>query len=125
MIYQFEEIESIEQLEDFDNEYVYDIEVDDNSHTFIANDILVHNSVYSTYGNLFKCMTPEYKEKYKEDRSKVDWILKFNKEFLDGQNNQWCRDIYEPRHGKNVHEFELETIVRSQICLKKKKYLNA
>ncbi len=81
------------------------------------------DSVYSTYGNLFKCMMPEYKEKYKEDRSKVDWILKFNKEFLDGQNNQWCRDIYEPRHGKNVHEFELETIVRAQICLKKKKYL--
>ena len=123
MEYQFEEIESIEQLEDFDNEYVYDIEVDDNSHTFIANDILVHNSVYTTYGDFFRCMTPEYQEKYKDKRAKVDWILKFNKEFVDGQNNQWCRDIYEPRHGKNVHEFELETVSYAQICLKKKKYL--
>lgn len=123
MKYQIEEIESIEQLEDFDNEYVYDIEVDDNSHTFIANDILVHNSVYTTYGNLFRCMTPKYKELYRDKKSKVDWILKFNKEFLDGQNNQWCRDIYEPRHGKNVHEFELETISYSQIVIKKKKYL--
>jgi intein/homing endonuclease len=47
--YEFEDIEFVEQLEDFDNEYVYDIEVDDNSHTFIANDILIHNSVYFTY----------------------------------------------------------------------------
>lgn len=123
MKYQIEEIESIEQLENFDNEYVYDIEVEDNSHTFIANDILVHNSVYTTYGDFFKCMTKEYQEKYKTDRAKVDWILKFNKEFLDKQNTKWCEDIYNPRHGQNVHEFELETVVRTQINLKKKKYL--
>lgn len=123
MEYIIEDIESVEQLEDFQDEYAYDIEVDDASHTFIANDILVHNSVYTTYGNLFKCMTPKYQEKYADKKAKVDWILKFNKEFLDGQNNQWCRDIYEPRHGKNVHEFELETVCYSQIVLKKKKYL--
>ena len=70
MEYIIEEIESIEQLENFDNEYVYDIEVDDESHTFIANDILVHNSVYTTYGTFFECMTPEYQEKYKTDRQK-------------------------------------------------------
>jgi len=121
--YIIEDIESIEQLNNFENEEVYDIEVDDDSHTFIANDILVHNSVYTTYGNFFKCMTEEYREKYKTDRSKVDWILNFNKKFLDKQNNQWCDEMYNPRHGQNVHEFELETIVRSQICVKKKKYL--
>ena len=81
------------------------------------------DSVYTTYGNLFKCMLSQYRELYKDKKSKVDWILKFNKEFLDGQNNQWCRDIYDPRHGKNVHEFELETISYAQICIKKKKYL--
>ena len=81
------------------------------------------DSVYTTYGNLFRCMTPEYQMKYKTKKSKIDWILKFNKEFVDGQNNQWCRDIYDPRHGKNVHEFELETVSYSQICIKKKKYL--
>ena len=58
------------------------IEVDDDSHTFIANDILVHNSVYTTYGNFFKCMTEEYRDKYKTDRSKVDWILNFNKKLF-------------------------------------------
>ena len=81
------------------------------------------DSVYTTYGNLFRCMLPKYQELYKDKKDKVNWILKFNKEFLDGQNNQWCRDIYEPRHGKNVHEFELETVSYAQICIKKKKYL--
>lgn len=121
--YTIEDIESIEQLDNFDNEEVYDIEVNDDSHTFIANDILVHNSVYTTYGNLFKCMTPEYQKKYSTPRSKIDWILNFNKKFLDKQNNKWCEDLYNPRHGQNVHEFELETVSYSQICIKKKKYL--
>lgn len=38
---------SIEKCNDkFEDEYVYDIEVADNSHTFFANDILLHNSIY-------------------------------------------------------------------------------
>ena len=110
MDFEFIEIESCECVGEFVDEYVYDIEMADPSHTFIANDILVHNSVYTTYGTLFECMTPEYKEKYKTDRQKVDWILKFNKEFVDPQNNQWCDDMYRPRHGKSIHEFELEIV---------------
>jgi DNA polymerase elongation subunit (family B) len=40
-------IESVKQLENFNNEYVYDIGIDDpNIHNFFANDILVHNSCY-------------------------------------------------------------------------------
>ena len=77
--YIIEEIESIEQLNDFNNEEVYDIEVADDSHTFIANDILVHNSVYSTYGTFFKAMTPKYQIKYESDEAKLQWILKYNK----------------------------------------------
>lgn len=125
MEFDIEDIESVEQLEDFNNEYVYDIEMNDDTHTFIANDILVHNSVYTTYGTLFNCMTPEYQEKYKEPRAKVDWILKFNKEFLDKQNTEWCEGIYNPRHGHSCHVFELETISQSCIYQKKKKYIKA
>ena len=121
--YIIEDIESIEQLNNFDNEEVYDIEVNDNSHTFIANDILVHNSVYVTYGTFFESMTPEYRKKYSTDESILNWILKFNKEFLDKQNNQWCDEMYNPRHGHNIHEFELETVSQAGIYLKKKKYL--
>ena len=46
-----------------------------------------------------------------------------NKEFVDPQNNQWCDDMYRPRHGKSIHEFELETVNKACIYLKKKKYL--
>ena len=115
MNYIVEDIQSIEQLDDFDNEYVYDIEVDDDSHTFIANDILIHNSVYSTYGSLFECFTPEYKEKYNTERKKVEWILKFNKEFFDNQNTQWCEELYSPRHVENKHVFERETVNYAQL----------
>ena len=121
--YQIEEIESIEQIDNFNDEYVYDIEVDDNTHTFIANDILIHNSVYTTYGSLFQAMTPESQAKFDTDQKKAEFILKFNKEFLDKQNNVWCEEIYGPRHGHNVHNFELETISKAGIYLAKKKYL--
>lgn len=47
--YFFDEIETIEEYGMFEDEYVYDVEVDDPTHTFIANDILVHNSLFLTY----------------------------------------------------------------------------
>lgn len=123
MEYIFEEIDYIEDLGEFENENVFDIEVEDDSHTFIGNDILVHNSVYTTYGTFFKCWTPETYKLIDDDKKKIDWILNFNKCFVDKQNNQWCDEMYNPRHGHNIHEFELETISYSQICIKKKKYL--
>lgn len=81
------------------------------------------DSVYAAFGNFFRCMTYEYKAKYNTARKKVDWILKYCKEFQDKLNNKWCEEMYNPRNGKNVHEFELETISYAQICIKKKKYL--
>lgn len=104
------------------SDYVYDIEVADSTHSFFADDVLVHNSSYTTYGNFFECFTPEYQEKYKDINDKVKWILKFNQEFLDQQNTKWCHEIYDPRHAKSIHKFELETISYAGIYLKKKKY---
>ena len=105
----------------------FDFELDESKHEWYrTTPVSVYSdtdSVYTTYGNLFRCMTEKYKAKYKEPRAKVDWILKFNKEFLDKQNNKWGEEIYNPRHGQNVHEFELETVSYAQICVKKKKYL--
>mgnify|MGYP002519323046 FL=1 len=83
------------------------------------------DSVYVTYGTFFECFTEECKKKYDTVRKKVEWILKYNQEFQDKQNNTWCEEMYGPRHGKNVHNFELETISRACINLKKKKYLKA
>jgi hypothetical protein len=47
--YIFDDIESCEMIGEFNGEYVYDIEVDDDNHTFIANDILVHNSLFVSF----------------------------------------------------------------------------
>lgn len=42
-------IKSCENVGVFDDEYVYDIEMEDDNHTFVANNILVHNSIYASY----------------------------------------------------------------------------
>lgn len=46
------EVKSIEQLEDFDNEYVYDIGIDNDTPYFFGNKILVHNSCYFSIENM-------------------------------------------------------------------------
>ena len=43
-----------EQIGYFDDDYVYDIEMADDTHTFIANNILVHNSIYSSYTDIIE-----------------------------------------------------------------------
>ena len=105
----------------------FDFKLDESKHDWYRNQTVScysdTDSVYTTFGNFFKCMTQEYQDKYNTPRKRIDWILKYCKEFQDKLNNKWCEDIYNPRHGHNVHEFELETISYSQICIKKKKYL--
>ena len=81
------------------------------------------DSVYVQFGDLFKAMTSEYQKKYESDEAKLDWVIKFSKEFLDKQNGEWLDKMYNPRHGENCHVFELETVSKSALYLKKKKYL--
>jgi len=62
--YTIEEIDTIECIGDFDDEYVYDIEVDDDTHTFIANDILVHNSIYMKFEEVIESTDWEGDERH-------------------------------------------------------------
>lgn len=105
----------------------FDFELDESKHDWYRTQpVSIYSdtdSVYTTFGTFFEAMTSESQSKYDTDKKKVDWILKYSKEFQDKLNNKWCEEIYNPRHGHNIHEFELETIVRSQINLAKKKYL--
>ena len=105
----------------------FDFELDESKHDWYRKqDVWIYSdtdSSYITYGTFFQAMTPEYQKKYETDKAKLDWILKYNKEFQDSLNNQWCEEIYGPRHGKNAHEFELETVSFAGVYLKKKKYL--
>lgn len=69
MEYIFDDIESCEMIGEFNNEYVYDVEVEDDTHTFIANDILVHNSLFVSF---------------KPAIDNCDWKnLIFNKDYLN------------------------------------------
>lgn len=116
----YERYNVIECVGEFEDEYVYDIEMDDESHTFFANDILVHNtdSLYISYAPLlntikgFDQLTP---------RQKMDIIASINTDFLNKHNFDYIKDYYDKRHAKSVHEFELETIARGGIWLNVKK----
>lgn len=107
----------------------FDFELDPEKKDWYSRQVISNysdtDSVYVTYGTFFECMTEESKKKYDTPRKKVEWVLKYNQEFQDKLNNQWCNEIYEPRNGKSVHNFELETISAATINLKKKKYLKA
>lgn len=103
----------------FQNEYVYDIEVDDETHTFIANDILVHNSNYVSFDELFKsCDYSESKYVGNEINMILD-IYEFRlKDYIDNNLKKFAKE----RNTDNYQKFELETISHSGIWLGKKKY---
>lgn len=105
----------------------FDFELDESKHDWYRQQpVWIYSdtdSSYVTYGAFFKAMTPEYQEKYKSDEAKLNWILKYNQEFQDSLNTKWCEDIYNPRHGNSIHNFELETVSKAGIYLAKKKYL--
>ncbi|MBR5296277.1 MAG: hypothetical protein IKU29_00200 [Parabacteroides sp.] len=119
MNFEILEIECCEYLGEFEDEYVYDIEMNDPSHTFIANNILVHNSIYTSYEPLLKSI-----QGYEQMTTEIkrDIIVTINKEYLDKHNREFMEEYYETRHCRDmVHEFELETVALSGVWLNVKK----
>lgn len=82
----------IEQDGQFDNEYVYDIEVNDNSHMFVGNNILLHNSIYVRMDAVLKKLF---------GTTKVDWnnndIFSKIRDYVDTdfqiKLNDYCADF--------------------------------
>lgn len=113
------DIESVELLYTTEDEYVYDIEVGDPTHTFFANQILVHNSLYISYDNLLQ--TIEGIENW-DDKKKAEFIATLNTGFLNDYNTEVMKEHYASRHCKSMEQlFELETINLSGIWLNVKK----
>jgi hypothetical protein len=119
--YYFDTIESCEQIGEFEDEYVYDIEVADDTHTFIANDILVHNSTYARGDLILESLGIDI-EKYshRELTACLQYIYnnKMNKLFADT-----LEATISKRHGENVMDFEFELIGGHAIFVEKKKYI--
>lgn len=109
-------IESVEQLEDFQDEYVYDIEVDD-THTFFANDILAHNSIYVEFGRL--CNYLNILDNDKATRLVVDmW------NYGCGPYMDQCYEDYAKQYNcdSNIQALELEKIADTAVMVAKKRY---
>ena len=119
--YFFDEIEICECIGQFEDEYVYDIEVDDNTHTFIASDILVHNSLYISFEPLMKSVGFDKIDDVDLGRR---FILHVDAIYVKPLFNKLL-DEYAAQFGvKSLHDFELETISKSALFLAKKNYLS-
>jgi hypothetical protein len=116
--YQFEKIQSCECIGEFEDEYVYDLEIEEEGYdnqTFFANDILVHNSNYVTFQEVI---------------ASCDWqgdpkelVLLIN-EYRLADYLKTCFKKYAEKWGTdNYQDFELEALSQNGIFLGKKKYV--
>lgn len=114
----------IEKIEDFKDEYVYDLEVEDVSHTFVANNILVHNSLYVRMDAVLKHL-------FGNKRPDWDNPADFNKikDYIDGEFqqdvNQYCADFLCKKFWTDQRriEFKREKISSEGEYLAKKRYI--
>lgn len=115
--YYFDDIEICECVGNFDNEYVYDVEMDedtDEAHTFIANDMLVHNSCYISFEEVVKGCN------WTGDPRLLLSLIYKNR--IKGYITKAYETYASTTGTENIQDLEMETISRTAILLKKKKY---
>jgi len=114
----FEKIKSCECIGEFEDEYVYDLEIDEEGYdnqTFFANGILVHNSNYINLGAIM--------DSCEFDFEPFEFVKRLN-EFRLKEYIKKCYDIYSKKWGtENYQDFELESLSYAGIFLGKKKYV--
>lgn len=122
--FKLEKIKSVEPIGEFIDEYVYDLEMyedpksKNDTHTFVANDILVHNSCYISFEEVIQSC--DWQGKFDSPK---DLIIAINKNRISEYLNKQF-DRYAEKFGTaNFQDFELETISESGIWLAKKKYI--
>ena len=112
----------IEKIGKFNDEYVYDCEVSDKSHTFSANNILVHNSIYVRLDSIIHRLF---------GRTDIDWYDKetflklktfIDTKFQDLLNNHVAEFICNRfKTGERRVEFKREKISsEGEYCAKKR-----
>ena len=109
----------VECIGDFEEEYVYDIEMgDDTNHTFFANDILIHNSNFLTLDQLMNKLGVEHEDK---QRLKVTRFLAS----LAGKEIEKFSDQFftETFNAKNTIFWSQELVARTGIWCQPKKYV--
>lgn len=96
-----EDVELIGTINDIEDlgttdDYVYDCEVEDDLHSFYANDILIHNSQFISIRNI----TEKMMEEKNLPKNLIDWndeskleLWKNMTELVDGTINKFVRDL--------------------------------
>jgi len=126
MKHQTIKVTSVEQLKDFDDEYVYDIEMKEEPHTFFANDILIHNSVmFDASGYVNKVLGERNTDLQHASREDVIAICDELDNLVNNDVNKVCRravrkECFTP--DSNRIGFAREVFGPSAAFFKKKKY---
>jgi len=115
---EFESIENVERLEDFNGEWVYDIEIEDESHTFIANDILVHNSIYVQFDSALDSIVGA---DFSKDEA-LNICISIDRYRLSNYFDMCFEKYGKVFNTKNRLKFKLENLSETGIWLKKKNY---
>lgn len=115
--YQIVKIDSVKEIGFFEDEYVYDIEMDSNTeHTFFANDILVHNSVYLSLSQL----VTEFSRDGKVTKEAYQVASKLEK-YLNENIKLWSRQTLNTIDSR--FEFKRESMCDYGVFLEKKRYV--
>jgi DNA polymerase elongation subunit (family B) len=116
------DIDSVECIGQFDEEFVYDIEMsDDTEHTFFANDILVHNSLYVSIKPILAKLNLTLVDESNHVTDKVHKIVDELDKHVNSEILEWARkELFsiDPRY-----VFKREIISDVGVFLQKKRYI--
>ena len=119
--YDVVDISSVEHIGEFQDEYVYDIEMsDDTEHTFFANNILVHNSVYVSIQSVIEKLNIPLTAEGKITEE-VHKIVNSLDEYVNKEILVWARNELFSTDPRYV--FKREIISDVGIFLQKKRYI--
>lgn len=111
----------VEELDEFDDEYVYDLEMLDSTQPwFFANDILVHNSLYLSLKVFEDCGIPLFDEAGKISGDFFQLCDAIENHLNEGMNS-WAKKVFLSKDPRFV--FKRETICDNGLFLKKKYYV--
>ena len=120
--YKIVDVEEVERLEDFSDEYVYDIEMEDTENPwFFANNILVHNSSYISIKHLIEAKGIDTYDKKGKVTSEYYQAVQDIEDHLNTEIVKWGKSTLNSADCRLV--FKREAIADSGIFLQKKRYV--